>query len=204
VTSPNDRSGSSYDALPETELSVNQVVAANIRTFRIAAGLTQKQLGEMVGLSHENVSNMERSAEPGRTRRQFDADLIAAFALAIGVPVTAFFLPPADDGTTTRYVAVAADQLTADMRTLFDIATTEPADGTPAARAYVDRLRLAISVYASPLPGGELSRYFEDLTTEEQRAAALERVRQQLPALRSVVADLDRLETSLSESSDHD
>ena len=191
--------------LPETELSVNQIVAANLRAFRTAAGLSQRELGDKIGRSHANISNLERSVEPGQQRREFDADLITALALAIGVPVGAFFLPPVDDGITTRYVAVAADELTADMRTMFDIATAEPADDqTPAAQAYIGRLRHGITVYASPVPGGDLGQYFEDLSTEEKRAAALERIRWQLSAIRAVAADLDRLETSLTESSDDD
>lgn len=188
----------SYRQLPETEMSADQIAAVNMRYFRLAAGLTQRELGARLGTSHANVSNLEKSAEPGHAARQFDASLILALALALGIPVTALFLPPPGDGALTRLVAVAAPELTADMPTLFDFATGVLEDpDTPSMRAYASRIREAVSVYASP--GPDPVRYFEDLTSAGQRAAALDRVRTQIATARSIVADLDRLEAQLAE-----
>lgn len=72
---------------------MNQAVAFNVARWRKAAGLTQQQLGERIGWSADAVSEAERSFAGSRTR-QFDADLLAGIAIALGVPVAALLLPP--------------------------------------------------------------------------------------------------------------
>jgi vacuolar-type H+-ATPase subunit E/Vma4 len=49
------------------------------------------------------VSAAERSWD-GRRVKKFDADEIIAIAAALGIPLTALFLPPEDAGTAIRYV----------------------------------------------------------------------------------------------------
>lgn len=87
---------------PPRFVTVNQIVARNIAWFRRAAGMTQEQLGSLLGWPQNKVSEAERSWNGKRTR-QFDADELAALSLAFGVPLNAFFLPPPDDGHDARY-----------------------------------------------------------------------------------------------------
>ena len=90
--------------LKTRHVTVDQIVAMNMRYWRRSAGMTQEELGDRLGWSAANVSAAERSAEDGRDRRRFDADTITALSLAIGVPLHAFFFPPGDDGDGKRYV----------------------------------------------------------------------------------------------------
>ncbi len=90
-------------ALPVRRLTVNRLVAYNMAAFRKAAGLTQEELGEPLGWSVASVSAAERSWD-GKRVKKFDADEIVAIALALGVPISALFLPPEDDGTAVRYM----------------------------------------------------------------------------------------------------
>lgn len=83
--------------------TVNQIVAWNIAWFRKAAGLTQEELGELMGRSKRNISADERSWDGERTR-EFDAHTLISLSLALRVPLNAFFLPPLDDGSGTQYL----------------------------------------------------------------------------------------------------
>ena len=86
------------DELPCEFKTVDQIVAWNIAWYRKAAGLTQERLGELLGgRSERNISADERSWDGGHTR-EFKAQDIAALSAAFGIPIGAFFLPPADDG----------------------------------------------------------------------------------------------------------
>jgi transcriptional regulator with XRE-family HTH domain len=87
---------------PPRFVTVNQIVARNVAWFRRAAGMTQEQLGGLLGWPQNKVSEAERSWNGKRTR-QFDADELVALSLAFGVPLNAFFLPPPDDGHDARY-----------------------------------------------------------------------------------------------------
>lgn len=90
--------------LPERRITVNQLVAYNMAHFRKAAGMSQEHLGERLGgWSNAAVSAAERSWD-GKRIRQFDADVVAAIALALGVPVIALLLPPPDAGIAVRYL----------------------------------------------------------------------------------------------------
>jgi transcriptional regulator with XRE-family HTH domain len=97
-TSEND---TEHDA-PVRFVTVSQIVARNIAWFRRAAGMTQEQLGGLLGWLPSKVSEAERSRNGKRTR-QFDAYELVALSLAFGVPLNAFFLPPPDDGHDVRY-----------------------------------------------------------------------------------------------------
>ena len=77
-------------------ISVNQVIAWNLRWLRLAKQMKQRELGELLGWSNQTVSDAERSFDGDRTRL-FDAQEITELALALGVPIAALFLPP-DDG----------------------------------------------------------------------------------------------------------
>ncbi len=90
-------------------------MAYNVARWRKAAGLTQQQLGDRIGLSENAVSEAERSFAGARTR-QFDADLLAGIAVALGIPVVALLLPP--PGCTFRAPGAYLDRM-ALMQLLF-------------------------------------------------------------------------------------
>lgn len=87
--------------VPKVVLTVNQVVAHNLRAARALRGWTQEEaaahLEPFIGSlwSRANFSAAERSADPSSTRvRNFSADDIVAIAGAFELPVGYFFTPP--------------------------------------------------------------------------------------------------------------
>jgi transcriptional regulator with XRE-family HTH domain len=106
--------------LPVEPVTIDQVVALNVRHWRIAAGLTQAELGERLGWSAAVVSAAERSAVESRDRRRFDAQTLTELSLALGVPLAALFLPPPDDGERASYRFTAGGRTRA-MEELMDL-----------------------------------------------------------------------------------
>jgi transcriptional regulator with XRE-family HTH domain len=98
----------SPDGPPAEKVTVDQLVALNIRHWRNVAGITQAELGERLGWSAANVSAAERSVDPARDARRFDAQTLTELALALGIPLAALFLPPDDDGERASYRFTAA------------------------------------------------------------------------------------------------
>jgi transcriptional regulator with XRE-family HTH domain len=96
--------------VPDTT-SVSQLVAYNLGRIRKTLGLSQEQaaarLEPFLGVrwSKAVYSAAERSYKGNRVR-QFTAAELAAFALAFGVPVVYFFLPPKPDDRTADCVMV--------------------------------------------------------------------------------------------------
>jgi transcriptional regulator with XRE-family HTH domain len=180
-------------------VTINQVVAWNMAYFRKAAGLTQEELGERLGWSKAIVSAAERSWDSSNRVRQFSVDDLLGIAMALVLPLTALFLPPADDGVGRRYVfSVGPEQW--NMESLLSCALSEPtAADTPVMIRYRERFTSAINTYVDPDRVEELAQYAEDLTTADRLANALGRLRYQHDALRSVLADNDRLQEALSE-----
>lgn len=82
-------------------LNVNQVVGANLRRAREAAGMTQgqlaDQLNEMTGSTYTktSISAMERSAEGGK-RRVFDVQQVLEFSRLFALPMFWFLIPTQD------------------------------------------------------------------------------------------------------------
>lgn len=66
-------------------------LGANIRRVRLQAGLTQKELGERIGVEGNTISDWER----GRSEPQ--AKMILAIAEACNVPVSELFRPAQDE-----------------------------------------------------------------------------------------------------------
>lgn len=196
------QAASSYGSLPGEHVTVNQVVAYNMRYFRKAAGMTQEELGERIGLSFRAVSAAEKTWERTDGRgRIFDADLMARIAWALGVPVTALLLPPADDGIEKRYTFRAEQDMTTEMRDLAWLAISDPsepsAEDTGAMNAYQQRYAQAFRDYLG-----------EDLAartgagipaTQDAVKDELKRLSHQHAVLRQVLADNDRLQGALSD-----
>jgi len=91
-------------------LSINQVIAQNLRLARLHRGLTQAQAAERLQVllgekwSPANLSLAERSAERDR-KRFFNADEIMAFCLVFELPLSWFFLPVPDAGGELPLIA---------------------------------------------------------------------------------------------------
>lgn len=217
--------GGSYSELPGHALTVNQIVAWNLAHFRAAAGLTQEELGQRIGWSKAVVSAAERSWD-GKRVRQFSADDLLTIATALGIPITAMFLPPEDDGIDVRYYLNVPVCTTSDGRvghlthTMHDLmlfvvpdaiagpddpdADDDPdndsaSDQKVAGQRYWDRYVAAINGYLGAEHVGELAEYIEDLSTEDRIVDHLARLRGQYEALRDMIADNDHLQAALVE-----
>jgi len=137
---------SEYDDLPAETLTVDQIVASNIRHWRRKAGITQEGLGAELGWSAANVSAAERSSSGDRDRRRFDAQTIAEIAAALDLPIPALFLPPEDDGQGKRY-AWQAGGGTRDMASLMRIVMHDTFEDAGVIGEYRARARVAITAY---------------------------------------------------------
>lgn len=93
---------------PEEAITLNQVVALNIAYYRRKAGITQEDLAARLGAisgepwSKTTVSAAERSAFGARVR-QFDANDLLSFAVALEVPIVGLLMPPDTDGEEQRF-----------------------------------------------------------------------------------------------------
>ena len=87
---------------PPGAVDVNRVISYNLRIAREQNNWTQEQfakrLEEVTGRrpTQASVSALERAWEGGR-HREFDAQELVDFAVALNVPVVWFFLPPPGD-----------------------------------------------------------------------------------------------------------
>jgi transcriptional regulator with XRE-family HTH domain len=199
--------GSAYADLPGHHVTVSQLVAYNMARFRKAAGLTQEELGERLGgWSAASVSAAERSWD-GKRIRKFDADEIVNMATTLGIPVTALFLPPEDDGVEHRYLFHMLDRTGSEggsvchsMHDLFMYLMSEPTDDdSPVMNAYRQRYVGAVNAYLDSGGGEELIKYMEDLTTEERIVGRIARLRGQYDALRGMLTDIDQLQEALAD-----
>lgn len=185
---------SDYSGLPGKHVTVDQIVAGNVRRWRRTAGLTQEELGGRIGWTAANVSAAERSADPDRDKRRFDAQTLAALALAFDVPIPALFLPPPDDGLTVRYEFHANPHVCSDMAALVSLLISDPSDDVnPVMDAYRDRYMTVIATYLDAERGAQLASYLGDLTAAEERASRIQRLQWQREALVAIVGDIDGL-----------
>jgi hypothetical protein len=135
---------------PGVPVTADQLAAFNLRYWRRAAGLTQEEAAALLRMSVGNLSNAERSWDGDKDRRRFDAQTLTEMALALGVPLLAFFLPPPDDGTAARYlVAAGASRYTmGDIMTL--VVMPDGDDESPVMSAYRERFNAAAAAYLDP------------------------------------------------------
>lgn len=182
--------------LPARIVTVDQVVAINIRYWRRAAGLTQSQLGAAAGLSPANVSALEASADGGRERRRFDAQSMAALAAALGLPLLALLLPPSDEGGSVRYELDMPGLAGRSVRTMTDLLTLMMPDSvsdSPVMDVYRSRLRSAVSSHLGPDWVEDVNYWLRDQTTAEERAERAEALRAAADSLALARAEYLRL-----------
>lgn len=192
------------DEVPGRHITINQLVGFNIARWRKAAGLTQAELGEMLGgWSNATVSAAEKSWD-GRRIRQFSADEMVAIALALEVPLAALLLPPDDDGAAVRYLFHAHEHGAgcSDMASLFSILFPESAGSSPAEGEWQAALGAAVNRYMDPDRGADYITYLEDLTSTERRTERLRRLRAHRAAMLAVLADLDQMAGAI-ETAEH-
>ena len=156
-----ERASPGPDGLPVRRVTVNQIVAWNIAWLRREAEMTQRDLGDEIGWSNVSVSEAERSWDGKRTR-EFDADTLAALALAFGVPITAFFLPPLDDGRKVNYVIRPLgqeDEIGMDGLLALSIVDTD--EQTNVMASYRRRLLSAVGKYLGEVWREEVARWLK-------------------------------------------
>jgi transcriptional regulator with XRE-family HTH domain len=194
-----------YSGLPGVHVTIDQIVAINIRYWRRKAGLTQAELGERIGWTAANVSNAELSARDDKDKRRFDAHTLITLARALEISVPALLMPPEDDGIARRYQFHAGGREYASdclqMFHLMNLILSDPwAGDSPQDAAYRSRYATAVSTYLEAGRGEMLAAYAGDLTTREQQDRMLERLAWQREALAALVADIDQTVDAIVDS----
>ena len=191
-----EENGSTESAGPDSRrlVTVNQIVAWNLAWFRHAAGLTQQELADLTGWKKSAISDAERSVA-GKFTREFNAQELAELALALGVPLAAFFLPPVDDGEDAWYRFPAGKAgAPASMRVLMErVVMPENEDRTPVMEAYRDRMRAAARRYLNPDWAAKvISLILGIASTEEEIAAYLAPLRQSAALLMGIADGVEK------------
>jgi hypothetical protein len=120
------------------------------------------------------------------------------------VPITAFFLPPPDDGISKRYLFHLPAELVGEdcvqMGDLTALAMSEPWDeDSPVMNAYRDRYVSALQAWLPARIGEDLADARGKLTDAEFRARLLDRLQAQRSALAQVIGDIDRQVEAIAE-----
>ena len=183
---------------PDRHVTVDQVVAWNIAWYRRAAGLTQEQLGALLGgWSKVAVSAAERSVDESRDRRRFDAQTLSEFAIALGVPIIALFLPPVDDSHDAHYLFPGPGEDNCpedlDMTDLMTLVMPDSGEDTPVMHLYRDRFRAAVGQYLDKFWATEVARWFEEAGGPELRADRAARIRMRRDTLLAIAAEYGEL-----------
>lgn len=194
----NDENGT--ETTPVRTVTVNQVVAWNMAWYRKSAGLTQRQLGDRIGWTHTAVSAAERSWDSGITR-EFDAEDLANLSLALGVPLTAFLLPP--EGPDAGVVIAGTDGGYDFGHLLARVVMPDSGDGSPPMKAYRQRLSEAVGRHLDPQWAAEVVRWLRETEADEMlddharrlraRQAEVQRAAEELGSLASAIEHRGRL-----------
>lgn len=200
---------SPVDTETETRLvTIDQIVAINMRYWRRAAGMTQEDLGDRLGWSAANVSAAERSAEEGRDRRRFDADTLTALSLAIGLPLHAFFFPPGDDGTGKRYVFTPPPEFgdgEYSMRDLFELVAMPDSDNNSRVmQDYRYRFEKVAVQYLDEKWAKFVGQIVRGVETPEERAVRAGYLRMRRDEARKLADELDDLADAIDPEGDED
>lgn len=184
--------------IPVIPVTIDQVVALNLRYWRRAAGMTQEEVGARLGWSPANVSSAERSRDGEQERRRFNAQTLAEMALALGVPVSAFFLPPPDDGTGARYQFTARGRHCGMGDLMAFVASPDTDDETPVMDAYRDRFNEAAHRYLEPEQAAMVGRLLNGSSSPQALADTAARLRDERPGLLRVARLLGELADAIS------
>lgn len=180
--------------LPAELVTVDQIVALNLRHWRRVAGLTQDELGRRLGWSAANVSAAERSAAEGRERRRFDAQAMTEMALALGVPLTALFLPPEDDTISARYVITGTHGRERSMAEFTELCVMPDSDeDTEVMNGYRTRFNAAMTRYLSPGWAAKAAGYLRDVLRPETFRELAARLRDRERELQGAAAEFREL-----------
>ncbi|MBU6339259.1 MAG: helix-turn-helix domain-containing protein [Rickettsiales bacterium] len=76
---------------------IDEYIARKLRQFRIAAGMTQDQLGELTGLSFQQIQKYEKA------KNRISASRLFEFAQLLNKPVSAFFVGMKADRSYYNY-----------------------------------------------------------------------------------------------------
>lgn len=186
--------------IPGEHVTVNQIVAANLRRWRRAAGMTQDEVGRRVGWSAAVVSAAERSADESRDRRRFDAHELAALALALGVPLAALFLPPPGDGTLARYEFTAPDGFRCDMAGLMEmLVMPDSGEDSPVMDAYRDAFSTAARAYLDPDWAAAAGRWLRSGSSPQELADQAARLRARRDDLLRAAAEFGELADAIDD-----
>lgn len=192
-----------YDELPVRLVTMNQLVAYNLSYWRRRLRMTQEELGTLLEVrtgrpwSKATVSSAERSWD-GKRIRQFDADEILALSTVLGVPIAGLFLPPTDDGSSTKYHVHSGSMHFLseyhDVGGLLSIILPDVADGEDGNLGhYRERLESAIDFHYGEGTFVDLNRYSMEVDSPEQEIEMQRgRIAYQKDALRAILADLER------------
>ena len=162
------------DGTPVREITLNHVVAWTLAWYRRRAGLTQVQLRDRLGWTGTSVSEAERSWD-GKRVREFDAQTLAAIARALGVPLLALFLPPADDGRGCIYELQppGTEEKPLPMaEVMASLVMPDWPSENPLMDTYRHRLRDAVHLYTDPEKEADVERW---LSPADEEAARKER-----------------------------
>lgn len=179
------------------EVDVDQIVAMNIRYWRRTAGMTQEDLGRLLGWSAANVSAAERSADEKRERRRFDAGTLTALSLALGVPLIALFFPPEDDSPVRRYVfpALPGDPDGGTEMNMGELLALVLMPDMPAETRIMDayryRLTAIVDTYLDSEWAREVARWIARIDSDEVRAIRAERLRSRAAEFRRHADELE-------------
>lgn len=190
------------EALAPVTVTIDQIVAANMRYWRRVAGMTQEELGDRLGWSAANVSAVERSADEGRERRRLDAHALTQITLALGVPLIALFLPPEDDGAGKAY-RFAADASGAEhgMRELMELVVMPDSDDAgPVMDLYRRRLADSADRYMDSAWGKEVAQLLRQAEGPEVRASRIARLRGRRADLLRTAEELGDIADTLEEA----
>lgn len=195
-----------YTDLPGRHVTMNQIVAMNMRHWRRTAGMTQEELGEKLGWSFRAVSAAERTAASKDGKgRLFDAQTLTELSLALSVPLIALFLPPEDDGNGQRYLFHSGER-DADCLDMGDlmglVVMTDSDDDSDTMAAYRYRFTAAVDRYLDPEWAKEVARWLRNLESEEVRAIRIEHLRARQTELLSTAAELGDLADAIATAAD--
>lgn len=209
TVSPVDQAEIEADGKPVTvNVTIDQIVAMNMRYWRREAEMTQEELGELLGWSAANVSAAERSADEGRDRRRFDAGTLTSLSLALGIPLVALFFPPVDDGPEKRYVFPALPgnrdgDTELDMADLLEfVVMPDSDDDSELVDAYRRRFTAVVSDYLDAKWAREAARWLKVTESGEQRAARAAHLRNRRAELLRTAVELGDLADAIDPAAD--